>query len=189
MPDSSRRIFTIPNAISVVRLLCVPVFLWLHLTGRAGWALGCFMAASFSDLLDGLAARILHQYSKLGAFLDPVADKVLLTSAFVALTWTSHLKVAIPVWLTVTTLSRDAIILASVAIVNLTVERRVFYPSLLGKLSTASQLVTVGVVLLLNAFGLELQWLGWLFRLALVLSVGSALHYMYSSSARPPRGA
>jgi cardiolipin synthase len=182
-------VLTLANQLTMLRMGLAPLLVILVLSHELRWALAVFVVAGVTDLLDGLIARLGHQQTTLGAMLDPVADKVLLTSAFVALTWGSRLAVAIPPWLTIVILSRDAIILASVAIVNLTVERRVFYPSLLGKLSTASQLVAVGVVLLLNAFGLELAWLAWLFRLTLVLSVGSALHYMYSSSVRPPRGA
>ena len=73
----------------------------------------------------------------------PIADKILLTSCFIALTWGPDLVVPLPVWLTVVTLSRDAIIIISVAAVNLAHGRRMFYPSLLGKLTTAGQLVTV----------------------------------------------
>ena len=176
-------ILTVANQLTLLRMGLAPLLVILVLSQEMRWALAVFVLAGVTDLLDGLIARLGHQQTTLGAMLDPVADKVLLTSAFVVLTWSSQLRVAIPVWLTVITLSRDAIILASVAIVNLTVGRRVFYPSLLGKLSTASQLITVGLVLLLNALPLRVPGLEWLFRLTLVLTVGSALHYVYSASA------
>lgn len=177
-------IFTVANQLTLLRMGLAPLLVILVLSGEMRWALAVFVVAGITDLLDGLIARMGHQQTTLGAMLDPVADKVLLTSTFVALTWSSGLHVSIPVWLTVTTLSRDAIILTGVAIVNLTMGRRVFYPSLLGKLTTASQLITVGVVLLLNAFTLRLPGLEWLFRLTLILTVGSALHYLFSSSVR-----
>ena len=180
-------IFTVANQLTLLRMGLAPLLVILVLSQRLRWALAVFVVAGVTDLLDGLIARLGHQQTTLGAMLDPVADKVLLTSAFVALTWTSHLHVAIPVWLTVTTLSRDAIILTGVAIVNLTMGRRVFYPSLLGKLSTVSQLVTVGVVLLLNAFSLTLPGLDALFVVTLSLTVSSALHYLFSSSTRKAR--
>ena len=180
----SAPIFTLANQLTLLRMGLAPLLVTLVLSREMRWALAVFIVAGITDLLDGLIARLGHQQTTLGAMLDPVADKVLLTSTFVALTWGPNLYATIPAWLTVTTLSRDAIILAGVAIVNLTVGRRIFYPSLLGKLSTASQLVTVGVVLLLNAFRLELPGLIWLFRLTLVLSVGSALQYLYNSSRR-----
>ena len=177
-------VFTFANQLTLLRMGLAPLLVILVVSQRLRWALAVFVVAGITDLLDGLIARFGHQQTTLGAMLDPVADKVLLTSLFVALTWTSHLHVAIPVWLTVTTLSRDAIILTGVAIANLTMGRRVFYPSMQGKLSTASQLVTVGVVLLLNAFALEMPGLDVLFVATLVLTVGSALHYLFTSSAR-----
>jgi phosphatidylglycerophosphate synthase len=84
----------------------------------------------------------------------------------------------------VVTLSRDAIIVVSVAIINLTLGRRVYHPSILGKLSTLTQVLTVGVVLLLNAFSLSFPAIEYLFRLSLGLTVASALHYVYLASAR-----
>jgi cardiolipin synthase len=116
--------------------------------------------------------------------LDPVADKILLSSSFVALTWGPGLKASIPAWLTVVTLSRDAIIVMSVAIINLTLGRRMFYPSLLGKACTGAQLLTVALVLLENALPVRLPGLRYIFILALVLTVSSALHYVYLASAR-----
>jgi cardiolipin synthase len=180
----SAPIFNLANQLTLLRMGLAPLLVILVLSRQMRWALAVFVIAGITDLLDGLIARLGHQQTTLGAMLDPVADKVLLTSTFVALTWGSNLHVTIPVWLTVTTLSRDAIILTGVAIVNLTMGRRVFYPSLLGKLTTASQLITVGVVLLLNAFTLTAPGLVWLFGLTLVLTVGSALHYLFSSSVR-----
>jgi cardiolipin synthase len=159
-----------------------PLLVVLVLYRRLEWALAAFVVAGFTDLFDGLIARRSRQQTTLGAMLDPVADKILLTSTFVALTWAGGLRERIPTWLTVTTLSRDAIIVLSVAIVNLTMGRRMFYPSLLGKLSTGSQLLTVGVVLLVNALGFDLPGLGLLFAATLVLTVGSAIHYVYLAS-------
>jgi len=180
-------ILTLANQLTLLRMGLAPLLVVLVLSGQLRSALAVFVVAGVTDLLDGLIARLGHQQTTLGAMLDPVADKVLLMSSFVALTWSSHLSVVVPVWLTVTTLSRDAIIVVIVAVVNLTMGRRVFYPSIWGKLSTASQLVTVGVVLLLNAFAIPPRGLEWLFRLTLVLTVGSALHYLASSSTRDAR--
>jgi phosphatidylglycerophosphate synthase len=89
-----------------------------------------------------------------------------------------------PAWLPVTTLARDAIIVVSVAVINLTLGRRVFYPSLLGKLTTAAQIGTAGTVLLLNAMTEDFAPLAYLYRLTLLLTVASAFHYVYLASAR-----
>jgi cardiolipin synthase len=159
-----------------------PLLVVLVLAREMRWALAVFVLAGLTDLLDGLVARIGEQRTALGAMLDPVADKILLTSCFIALTWGPDLRVPLPVWLTVVTLSRDAIIIISVAVVNLAYGRRVFYPSRLGKLTTASQLVTVGVVLLLNAGGWVLAPIRYLFLATVVLTVISALHYVYLAS-------
>jgi cardiolipin synthase len=177
-------VLTVANQLTLLRMGLAPLLVVLVLSGERAWALAVFVIAGITDLLDGLIARLGRQQTTLGAMLDPVADKILLSSSFVALTWSGGLEVSIPPWLTVTTLSRDAIILASVAIINLTVERRVFYPSLLGKLSTGSQLVTVALVLLLNATGWEFAYLRYLFVLTLALTVASALHYVYVASVR-----
>jgi cardiolipin synthase len=117
-----------------------------------------------------------------------LADKVLLSSSFIALTWASELHVRIPAWLTVTTLTRDAIILVAVAAINLTYGRRVFLPSLLGKLSTAAQVVTAGAVLLLNAMMDEFPPILYLYFLTLALTVASGVHYVYLASSPKAAG-
>jgi cardiolipin synthase len=180
----STPVLTVANQLTLLRMGLAPLLVVLVLSGERVWALIVFVVAGATDLLDGLIARLGRQQTTLGAMLDPVADKILLSSSFVALTWSDGLVVAIPAWLTVTTLSRDAIILASVAIINLTVERRVFYPSVLGKACTGSQLVTVALVLLLNATGWSFPALSAVFVLTLALTVASALHYVYLASTR-----
>jgi cardiolipin synthase (CMP-forming) len=182
----STPILTVANQLTLLRMGLAPLLVVLVVQGRMGWALGVFVVAGVTDALDGLIARLGRQQTTLGAMLDPVADKVLMTSSFIALTWCSGLAVAIPVWLTVVILSRDAIIIVSVAIVNLTVGRRIFYPSLLGKLCTVSQLLTVGLVLLANVLGRGEAMLRYLFIATLALTVASALHYVYLASTRGP---
>lgn len=183
-------IFTVPNQLTILRMASAPLLVVLVLSREFVWALVVYVVAGLTDLLDGLIARLGHQRTTLGAFLDPIADKVLLSSTFVVLTWASDLHARIPAWLTVTTLSRDAIIVISVAVVNLTLGSRVFYPSLLGKLTTVCQVVTAGVVLLLNALTDQFPLLPSLFQLTLAITVASAFHYVYLASAgRPPDGA
>jgi cardiolipin synthase len=159
-----------------------PLLVVLVLAREMPWALAVFFFAGLTDLLDGLVARWSGQRTTLGAMLDPVADKILLTACFIALTWGPDLVAPLPVWLTVVTLSRDAIIIISVAVVNLAYGRRMFYPSVLGKLTTASQLVTVGVVLLLDAMRWTFGPVRFLFLATVGLTVVSALHYVYLAS-------
>src|SRR5262249_31791743 len=165
-------ILTLANQLTLLRMGLAPLLVVLVLSGQLRSALAVFVVAGVTDLRDGLIARLGHQQTTLGAMLDPVADKVLLMSSFVALTWSSHLSVVVPVWLTVTTLSRDAIIVVIVAVVNLTMGRRGVYPSILGKLSTASQLVTGGGGLLLHALAIPPRGPGWRFRPTPVLPPG-----------------
>lgn len=182
----SAPVLTVANQLTLLRMGLAPLLIVLVLQGRLRWALGVFFVAGVTDALDGLIARLGHQQTALGAMLDPVADKVLMTSSFIALTWAGGVPIPIPAWLTVVVLSRDAIIVVSVAIVNMTLGRRIFYPSLLGKLCTVSQLLTVGFVLLANAAGWGAAGLRPLFVATLVLTVASALHYVYLASTRGP---
>jgi cardiolipin synthase len=183
----STPVLTIANQLTILRMALTPLLVVLVISGELKWALAVFVLAGVTDLLDGLIARLAHQRTKLGAMLDPVADKLLLAATFVSLTWGHGLVLRIPPWLTVTTLSRDAIIIVSIVVVNLALGRRVFYPSLLGKLSTASQLLTAGVVLLVNARGVDFPPAAQLFRLTLLLTIASALHYVYLASFRAPQ--
>ncbi len=130
---------TIPNAISIVRLLLVPVFLWLRLTGRPEWALAVFVIAAVSDVLDGFLARVLNQRSKLGGLLDPVADKLLIFTAVFALVFDGGL----PLWLLILLVVRDSTMLVGAAVVrlkNLDIPTR---PSRIGKYATFSLVLTV----------------------------------------------
>ena len=181
----SEPILTVPNQITILRMAAVPLLVVLVLQRDYGWALTVYVLAGLTDLLDGLIARSGHQSTTLGAFLDPIADKILLSATFVVLTWGPELLARIPAWLTVTTLSRDAIILVSVTVINLTHGRRVFYPTMLGKLTTASQILTAGVVLLLNALMEPFPPARYLFVLTLGLTIVSALHYVYLASRQP----
>ena len=175
-------IFTVANQLTVLRMAAAPLLVVLVLSREFVWALVVFVVAGLTDLLDGIVARLGHQKTTLGAVLDPIADKILLSCAFVVLTWASELHVRIPAWLTVTTLSRDAIIVIAVAAINLVYGHRVFQPSFLGKLTTGCQIVTAGVVLLLNALTDEFPSVVFLFQLTLGFTVASAFHYVYTAS-------
>jgi cardiolipin synthase (CMP-forming) len=181
----SEPVFTVANQLTLLRMALAPLLVVLVLSREHGWALATFLLAGLSDALDGLIARRGGQQTTLGAMLDPIADKVLMGGAYVVLTWASVIC-AIPVWLTVTLLSRDAIIVVTVAVVNMTVGRRVFPPSLLGKAATAAPIVTAGLVLLANAMGECPRYLVWVFWTTLVLIVTSAVHYVYVASVHPP---
>jgi cardiolipin synthase (CMP-forming) len=170
-------VLTAANQLTMLRLLLVPVFAICMLYGLPGWALVTFAVATVTDLFDGLIARRTGP-TTLGAWLDPMADKLLLTTMFVVLTVPSVATVQrLPMWLTVLVISRDVAIILTVAIVNLAVARRTFRPSLLGKTTTATYMVTGVVMLYANYVG-EPLFIGTLLVYAsLVLTLASALEY------------
>ena len=108
--------WTVPNVLSYLRLAAVPVFVSLHLGGKPGWALVVFLGASLTDALDGLLARLLDQRTKLGAFLDPLADKLLMGAALLVL----FLEKEAPLWMVVLVAFRDG----SMALGALVVKRK-----------------------------------------------------------------
>src|SRR5688572_27584714 len=131
--------------------MLVPAFVLLVVYGYLGWSLVAFLVAGITDALDGLIARRAGQRTSLGAWLDPMADKLLLVTTFIVLTLpgiplTNHL----PLWLTIIVISRDIVIVGVVAIVNLAVGPRTFKPSMWGKMTTAAFIVTSVVVMYFN---------------------------------------
>jgi cardiolipin synthase len=182
-------IFTVANQLTMLRMALVPLFVLLTLGSEFTWALVVFVVAGLTDALDGYVARHAHQSTRLGAMLDPVADKLLTGSAYVVLTWSSVVHCALPVWLTITLLFRDAMILVGVVVVNLTVGPREFFPSRLGKFSTAFNIATGAACLAANAMGECPAALRWLYLATLALLIGSTAHYVYQASERPPRRA
>lgn len=174
------------NQLTLLRMLLIPVFALLVIYAYTGWALIVFLVAGLTDLLDGLLARRAGQKTTLGAWLDPVADKLLVATMLIVLTLPlEHLIVRLPIWLTVLVLMRDIGIVATVAIVNLAIGRRTFRPSMLGKVATAAFLLTGIATLLVNA--LYLPGFAWLVKVgvytSLLLTVASALHYaVYAST-------
>jgi cardiolipin synthase len=145
---------TLANQLTLLRLALVPAFVILMLYGKIGWALAAFITAGITDGLDGLIARMRDQRTSLGAFLDPMADKLLLVSAFIVLSLPGiGLVNRIPVWLTVLVISRDVVIVATVAMVSLALGPRTFRPSVYGKIATATYITTSVVVMIFNYVG------------------------------------
>ena len=150
---------TLANQLTILRIMLVPVFVLLVVYGLLGWALIVFLIAGITDGLDGLIARQTGQRTSLGAWLDPMADKLLLVTTFIVLTLpgvplTNH----IPLWLTVFVISRDVVIVGVVAVVSLAVGPRTFRPSMLGKAATATFIVTSVVIMYFNYLGRQ-SWL------------------------------
>jgi cardiolipin synthase (CMP-forming) len=145
------RYLTLANQLTILRIMLIPAFVLFVVYGHLGAALITFAVAGATDALDGFLARHAGQRTSLGAWLDPMADKLLLVTTFVVLTLpgiplTNHL----PLWLTVLLISRDIVIVGVVAVVNLALGPRTFRPSLWGKLATATFIVTSVVVMFFN---------------------------------------
>lgn len=164
-------------------MLFIPCFVILLIYGHPRAATVLFIIAAVTDGLDGLLARKLQQKTVLGSFLDPMADKLLLTAAFIVLTIPSvPLILHIPTWLTILTISRDVIIAVSVLIIHLQTQHTQFPPSLLGKCTTAVQLMTVGVCMLANFEApLAIHLFPVVQYSTLVFTIASGLHYAYKS--------
>lgn len=133
----------VPNLISLARLASVPVAVWLILSDELDWAFGLFVAAGISDAVDGLIAKRFHAETAIGRYLDPLADKALLMSVFVALGHQGHL----PLWLVILVVSRDVMILAGALIGLILMESYRITPSLTSKVNTTAQIVLAAVVL------------------------------------------
>ena len=133
------RILSPANQITILRLVFVPVFAILVVERNYRWALVILAAAAISDVVDGTVARILHQESALGMALDPIADKILMTTAYLVLAF----REALPWWLTILVLSRDVAIVLIALLIILVVGYRPFRPSILGKISTVVQVITI----------------------------------------------
>lgn len=168
-----------PNQLTVLRMAFVPVLIILISYHRFGWALALFFLAGLTDGLDGLIARKMGKKTPLGAYLDPIADKLLLVSSFLVLSVESvGLDFQIPLWLTITVISRDLLLVVSALTFTLVIGRRSFPPSILGKYTTAFQLLLVMVVLVSNFLGYSVPGLQVVVWITLFLTVSSGLHYM-----------
>ena len=161
------------NWLTILRILLIPVFVTLLVYRRAGEALVVFCLASFTDMLDGYIARSRGSQSRLGAFLDPLADKLLLTSAFVTLT---YLKV-IPFWLTAVVVSRDLILSVGVLVIHVAGGTVHPAPTWVGKTSTGCQMAAVLSAMLFFYFHVPVipQAFAWL---AAIFTIASGLQYL-----------
>jgi cardiolipin synthase len=173
---------TAPNLLTLLRICLAPFLVAAILENRFALGFGLFIVAGLTDALDGTLARLLKQRSQLGEYLDPVADKLLLSTLFLVLT---HMGL-IPARVTVLVFGRDVGILVVAAILYAAVGRREFIPSLLGKANTLVQVSAVAAVLL---FQLDrASWIAATRMLTLdgtmVLTAISGLHYAWTASRR-----
>jgi cardiolipin synthase (CMP-forming) len=177
--------FTVPNLLSILRMGLVPLFVIVMARGEADQALAIFALAGVTDALDGFIARFFKQQSLLGSYLDPLADKLLLTSAYVLLTLEGiNPSLTIPLWVTVLVIGRDVLILITAAALYLALDIRRFPPTWLSKLTTALQVATV--VLVLTYLVWPYGWLGDVAEVSIysvaVLTVLSGLTYVFRAN-------
>jgi len=165
----------LPNSLTVLRILLIPFFIGFLTYGHYQWALWTLLGAGVTDILDGVIARMANQRTKLGAYLDPLADKLLLTSAFVTLS-VLHL---VPGWVAIVVVSRDLIIVAGTLLLHVTQTPIEVVPTALGKGTTLVQLSYLVLALALIAFQKDVRQLMPLLVLMLTLTIVSGLQYVY----------
>ena len=170
------QVFTAPNQLTLMRMLFVPFIVNYLLDGHYLWALVLFIVAGFSDGLDGLLARQLHQQTLLGQYLDPIADKLLFSMLFLVFS----IFYKIPWKFTVLVFSCDISILAASAVLFAIAGLRNFRPSIFGKANTFSQISAVFFVLLLEVKPVRWIWIcrTVFLRATFMFTIVSALHYV-----------
>ena len=175
-------VVTIPNLLTFLRMALIPVFASLLFYGYSGWALVVFLIAGISDGVDGFVARRFKQESELGTILDPIADKLLMTTAFIVLAMpnvlnpTRHLPV--PFWVTAAVIGRDVLIVTVAGAIHIMTGFRGFKPSWLGKLSTTVQVFAVALILFAGFLHYSF-YLPTVYFIVVLLAFASGLHYIF----------
>jgi cardiolipin synthase len=165
----------IPNTLTIIRIVSIPAFVICLLYDRLVIALLIFVGAGITDGLDGLIARAYRQKTTIGTYLDPIADKLMLTTAFIVLAIVG----GIPVWLTVIVIARDVIIALGVLILYLTAHRVEIRPVVIGKASTVFQIVTIAWALLVPYSLFFKSFLPYVIWITVALTCLSGLQYIY----------
>ncbi|MCA1591738.1 MAG: CDP-alcohol phosphatidyltransferase family protein [Acidobacteria bacterium] len=187
------RIFTVPNALTVIRMVLIPVFVSALYYQRFGWALGIFLLAGVTDGLDGLLARKFNQGTTLGEILDPIADKLLLVTSFITLSMPSIMEASalgpahprhlpVPFWVTAAVISRDIFIIVGSAAINVVTGFRRFRPSPLGKVNTVVQITAILAILVAARFPPLRGYLPTVYTIVFVFALVSGVHYVFWAS-------
>lgn len=191
----SSRIVTLPNLLTVVRMFLIPIFVICLYYQRFGWALFIFVSAGLTDGLDGMLARRFDQKSQLGTILDPIADKLLLVTAFVTLSLPAiinraalppphdNLHLPVPFWVTTAVISRDVFIVVGAAAINIVTGFRNFRPSWLGKANTFVQITAIVIILLATQFPVLRGYvLPTVYALVFAFAFFSGVHYIFHAA-------
>jgi len=165
----------LPNILTLMRVLLTPLFVILIINKYFGWALLTFAVAGITDGLDGLIARLTHQRTELGAYLDPIADKLLTFAAFISLA----IIEMIPSWLVVIVITRDIMILVGFLVMFLTNHHPKINPSLLSKMTTTFQIITILLALLAGFSATFLRLSTYAYYVTGIITVLSGTQYVY----------
>ena len=161
----------IPNLLTILRILLVPVFIIYVIHNNLWMALIIFILAGITDGIDGLIARVLNQKTVIGAYLDPIADKMLLISAYISL----GIKGMLPIWLSVIVVSRDIIIISGIAVISLMGKGPDIRPSVSSKINTVFQIGTIIIAL----SSLSDSYIKLFITATAILTVLSGFQYIY----------
>jgi len=164
----------LPNYITLLRVVLIPFFINFMIYGYYRSALAVFVAACVTDALDGMIARLTQSKTELGAFLDPMADKLLIVSAFVTLVLLGML----PVWLVMIVVSRDVILVLGSLVIYFMGQELKARPSIIGKTTTVLQLTVVMLSLLLKTFDYEVGWMQMVNGAAAFFTLASGVQYV-----------
>lgn len=176
--DSNRKGINLPNKLTITRILLIPFFIIFLVKEYHFFAIVAFGLAGLTDALDGLLARALNQKSRLGSFLDPIADKLLINTSFMTLAFMKRL----PGWLAMVVITRDLLIILGVMAIYMVDHKLIFSPTFIGKSTTLIQMLTI-LMALLRLFVQELSlYLLVFIWLTTCLTIISGLHYIYQAA-------
>lgn len=173
---------TFANLITLLRIVLIPLFVSLLFYQKFGWALLTFLIAGISDGIDGAIARTFNQSSELGKILDPIADKLLMTTAFITLSMPLMVageNLPVPFWLTATVIARDVLIISVAGAIFIATGFRGFRPSFWGKVSTLVQVFGVGLILVAAAFQHLAFYLPLVYFSIFLFTAISGIHYIF----------
>jgi cardiolipin synthase len=180
--EDKLRPLTLPNFLTFLRMGIVPFFVLAVFAHDFRLAVWIFVISGLTDVLDGWIARTFDLRSRMGALLDPLADKILLTAAYVSLAIPHGQAVVIPLWLAILTLFRDFLIMVMAFVFYMFEDVKSFPPTIAGKLTTVMHVVTVSLVLLANVVDVSPSLLAACFYTSFILVVVSGFSYIYRSS-------
>ena len=169
----------VPNSLTILRILLIPVYVGFLVYEQYDYALLVLFVAGVTDGLDGTIARVANQRTQLGAVLDPLADKLLLTTGFITLSF-MHL---IPLWVTILVVSRDLILMLGTVVAQYTEAHVDISPTILGKSTTLIQLATLVLVVFFASRQIDLSMIQPLLYVMAIVTLSSGLHYLYRGYA------